>query len=182
MRLIILIWPRRRAGEVWSLPRPKQSSPALRWTRRWSRSRESEIPRRPTAVHYIFTTRPLAGRWTLVHITRIRDACGYQNGWIFRKIPKGGGGTVHWIQDNFIWDILCNIWWIKLGFFDSKCEKSGSLKWENCQKQPILGMFWCFWVTKSVSPQLRPGSKVVFFTIFADYDGWEAEKSRNSAQ
>ena len=70
-------------------------------------------------------------------------------------------------------------------FFYSKCEKSGSQKqekWENGQKQPILGMFWCFWVTKSVSPQLRPGSKVVFFTIFADYEGWEAEKSRNRAQ
>ena len=40
-------------------------------------------------------------------------------------------------------------------------------------------MFWCFGVSKSASPQFRPGWKVVFFTIFADYDGWEAEKSRN---
>ena len=57
-----------------------------------------------------------------------------------------------------IWDILSNIWWTKLGFFGSKCEKSGSQKqekWENGQKQPILGIFWCFWVTKSASPRLK---------------------------
>ena len=61
-------------------------------------------------------------------------------------------------------------------------DKGTQKKWENGPKRPILGIFWCFWVTKSVSPQLRPGCKVVFFIIFADYDGWEPEKSRNNAQ
>ena len=99
--------------------------------------------------------------------------------WSKFKVPSSVQKWPHYI----IWGFLCNIWWIKWWFFYSKCEKSGSQKqekWENGQKQPILGIFWCFWVTKYVLPQLRPGWKVVFFTIFGDYDGWEAQKSRNS--
>ena len=41
-------------------------------------------------------------------------------------------------------------------------------------------LFWCIWVTKSVSPEFRRSLKVVFCSFFADLDSWEAEKSWNS--
>ena len=53
-------------------------------------------------------------------------------------------------------------------------------KWENAPKQPILGIFWCIRVTKSVSPEFCHSCKVIFCSFFEDEDGWEAEKSWNS--
>ena len=50
-------------------------------------------------------------------------------------------------------------------------------KLENAPKQPILGMFLCIRVTKSVSPQFCRSCKVIFCSFLADEDGWEAEKS-----
>ena len=42
-------------------------------------------------------------------------------------------------------------------------------------KQPILGMFWCIRVTKSVPPEFCQNCKVIFCSFFADEEGWEAE-------
>ena len=50
-------------------------------------------------------------------------------------------------------------------------------KWENAPKQPILAMFWCISVAKSVSPEFCHSCKVIFCSFFEDEDGWEAEKS-----
>ena len=55
-------------------------------------------------------------------------------------------------------------------------------KWEKAQKQPILGIFWCIWATKSVSPEFRRSCKIVFSSVFDDSDGWDAEKSWNSVK
>ena len=82
-----------------------------------------------------------------------------------------------------IWDISSHIWWINRQILRSNFSKNGpqkQKKWENGQKQPILGMFWGIWVTKSVSPEFRRGLKVVFCSFFTDKDSWEAKKSRNS--
>ena len=68
-----------------------------------------------------------------------------------------------------IWDISSHIWWIKKQILGSKFSKNGpqkQKKWENAQKQPILGMFWCIWLTKSVSPEFRRSYKVVFWSFF----------------
>ena len=96
--------------------------------------------------------------------------------WIFLEMNNNNSWQKwKWLKDK----IMLGRWeWSQWQCEIRKTEK----KWENGPKRPILGIFWCFWVTKSVSPQLRPGCKVVFFIIFADYDGWEPEKSRNNAQ
>ena len=43
-------------------------------------------------------------------------------------------------------------------------------------------MFLCIRVTKSVSPEFYRSCKVIFCSIFADEDGWEAEKAWNSVE
>ena len=61
--------------------------------------------------------------------------------------------------------ILSHIWWMKKQIWGAKFPKKAhqkKKKWENAQKQPILGMFWCIWATKSVSPDFRRSCQVVF--------------------
>ena len=50
------------------------------------------------------------------------------------------------------------------------------------KKQPILGMFWCIRVTKSVSPEFCRSFKVIFCSFFAGEDDWEAENSWNGVE
>ena len=109
--------------------------------------------------------------------------------------------TMLWREDNFvfgqiwayvnlwhksvIWDISSHIWWIKKQILGSKFSKNGpqkQKKWENAQKQPILDMFWCIRVTKSVLPEFCRSCKVIFCSLFTDEDDWEAEKSWNSVE
>ena len=74
---------------------------------------------------------------------------------------------------------------MKKQIWGSKFPKKGpqkKKKWENAQKQPILGMFWCIRATKSGSPEFRRSCKVVFCSSFTDQDGWDAEKSWNSVK
>ena len=74
---------------------------------------------------------------------------------------------------------------MKKQIWGSKFSKKGpqkQKKWENAQKQPILGMFCCIRATKSVSPEFRRSCKVVFCSSFADQDDWDAEKSWNSVE
>ena len=63
--------------------------------------------------------------------------------------------------------------------FGSKVLKKMDLKnQKKCKKKwPISGMFWCIRVTKSASPEFFRSCKVVFCSLLADQDGWEAEKS-----
>ena len=59
----------------------------------------------------------------------------------------------------------------KRPFLGFKFSKNGPKKlknWKSAQKQPILGMFWCFWLTKSVLPEFRRSYKVVLCWLFAD--------------
>ena len=77
-----------------------------------------------------------------------------------------------------IQDIWSHIWWMKKQIWGSKFSKKGpqkQKKWENAQKQPISGMIWCIWATKSVSLEFRHSYRVVFCSAFADQDGWDAE-------
>ena len=115
-------------------------------------------------------------------------------------IAIGHPPTVHWLQDNFVFGqnskslfVFRNCPVRSFGIFYATFEKQNGdffilsakkadLKnWKDGPKRSILGIFWCFWVTKSVLPS-KFACKVVFFIIFADYDGWEPEKSRNNAQ
>ena len=101
--------------------------------------------------------------------------------WSNLKVPF----YVHFWHILVIWDILSHIWWTTKQISGSKFSKNWhqkQKKWENAQKQPILDMFWCIWVTKSVSPEFCHSCKVVFCSFFADEDGWEAEKSWNSVK
>ena len=101
--------------------------------------------------------------------------------WSNLKVPF----YVHFWHILVIWDILSHIWWTTKQISGSKFSKNWhqkQKKWENTQKQPILDMFWCIWVTKSVSPEFCHSCKVVFCSFFADEDGWEAEKSWNSVK
>ena len=50
-------------------------------------------------------------------------------------------------------------------------------KWENAQKQPILGMFWCIRATKSVSAEFCCSCKVKYFVHFFYQDGWNSVES-----
>ena len=134
---------------------------------------------------------------------RIRDGWQYQNGWIFGKVPKGGGHRaldggqfrfwsnlkvpfyVHFWHILVIWDIISHIWWTRkqiLGLKFSKNWHQKQKKWENAPKQPILGMFWCVRVTKSVSLEFCRSCNVIFCSFLANEDGWEAEKSWNSVK
>ena len=101
--------------------------------------------------------------------------------WSNLKVPF----YVHFWHILVIWDILSHIWWTTKQISGSKFSKNWhqkQKKWENTPKQPILDMFWCIWVTKSVAPEFCHSCKVVFCSFFADEDGWEAEKSWNSVK
>ena len=91
----------------------------------------------------------------------------------------------------FLWhisvilDIVSHIWLIKKQILGAKFQKNGSQKQkklENAPKQPILGMFWCIWVTKYASPEFCHSCIVVFCSFLADQDGWEARKLWNSVK
>ena len=51
-----------------------------------------------------------------------------------------------------------------------------------CLKTAIFWHFSVYWSIKSVSPEFCNSCKVISCSFFADWDGWEAEKSCNSAQ
>ena len=127
-------------------------------------------------------------RWKSLSISKIqlqKEKSGVKNGWklvSLRGHRALDGGQfrfwsnlkvpfcVHLWHILVIWDISSHIWWINRQILRSNFSKNGpqkQKKWENGQKQPILGMFWCIWVTKSVSPEFRRSWKVVFCTLFA---------------
>ena len=54
-------------------------------------------------------------------LINLRDAYPFQNGWIFGKVPKGGGG--HFQSKN----LYCKIWTFKQGFFSMKVIQKGLL-------------------------------------------------------
>ena len=60
------------------------------------------------------------GRWVTQkgHFT-LREAYRYQNGWIFGKVPNGGGG--HFQSKNF----CCKFWTFEQGFFGIKMIQRG---------------------------------------------------------
>ena len=110
---------------------------------------------------------------------------------------------MHWIQDNFVFGqnsksllVFRNGPVRSFGTFYATFEKQNGdffipsvKKWmsktEKMRKWPKTANFehiLVFLSDQSVLPQLRPGCKVVFLIIFADYDGWEPKKSRNNAQ
>ena len=94
------------------------------------------------------------------------------------------GGTVHWIQDNFVFGqnsksllvfrnglvrsfgiFYATFWWTKWGFFDSKCEKM-DLKNRKNEKMAKNSQFWaCFGVFEWLNPfrpNFAPAEKLYF--------------------
>ena len=73
---------------------------------------------------------------------------------------------------------------MKKKIWGSKFSKKEPQKQKN-EKMPKTINFehaLCIGVTKSVLPEFCRSCKVIFCSLFADEDGWEAEKSWNSKE
>ena len=84
--------------------------------------RDVKITALSCALHISCVTYICGFIWLLNPCARgaqIREGSGYQNGWIFGKVPKGEGG--HFYSKN----LCCKIWTFEQGFFGIKMIQRG---------------------------------------------------------